>query len=113
MKYCNLYNVVRVIVHDSDRSKIYKYVPKKNKRNWFHFPKKEGIYYYMNNIIVWDKIPKNHFLLNNELYVKPNIQIDFVDGSTEYVYRDTYKEAVNLFVELTEGNEKWLTLRNN
>lgn len=98
MKYYNKNQIVSIELLNEEESLTIKY--RKEGKGFLGFFKTEEGFYKNSirpgSIYKINKIPENHYQKDNIIFIKPRIEINYIDDDSQVIYFDTNKER-NLY----------------
>ena len=104
IKY-NLDKLIRVRLLNYRVSDDYYY--RKEKRRWWGYVEKEGVYCGWTGEYVGLEPPINHTMTSSTIYENPRVILDYQSDIRKVYYFERFEDAVKFANELTEG-KNWI-----
>lgn len=105
MEKYNLNHLIKVTYYESQPSSWYSY--KTEKKFLGIVSRKAGIYSDIWGDYYGDEVPDNHYIIDNIVYVKAKVVLNYIDDYSCKYYFETNKEAENFANQLT-SNKYWI-----
>ena len=106
MEKYNLDKLVKVVINDFYISRWYHFITEK--RLFGIITRKEGFYRWPFDEYVGMNAPKDHVIIGNEMFEKPEVILEYQSNHFKKYVFDTYEEAKKFANDLT-NDRKWIS----